>query len=261
MARILVLSPEKAQPGAVPVGCSSNGDARVYTDSSKFPLRLHKLSLAPGQEVTVGPMETESVGYVWHGAAMAGGHRITAGSSFIVETGEQLTVTHAAEGCDLLLFSASSPGENPAPGGHVHILPDAHVPRFSDQTETGVSGGMHADSDCPTCDVWLHENGFPGAELLTSEQAGVGVHSHSEDEIIFIISGQIRLGRKLFPEGTALAIPADTLYSFTPGPEGMRFINFRAGMPNEVHFANGATMDETGYWRGKLSRPEYLEPA
>jgi hypothetical protein len=120
---------------------------------------------------------------------------------------------------------------------------------------------MHADADCEGCAVWLHENHFPGSPGLPPEEQQRGVHSHSEDEIIFVIAGDIRLGTRLYGPGTALAIAADTLYSFTPGPKGLSFINFRAGRPGDIQFANGMRIDEPGYWRERLPRPEYLEPA
>jgi len=261
MARIHIVSPEKAATAALPPGCSGTASARSYVDPGKFPLRLDQISLSAEAQLTIGPAETECVGYVWHGAAKAGGHDVPEGSSFIIERGETLSVCGAGKGAELLLFAASAPSAQPAEGGHIHILPNSSVPRDNALSETGVSGGMHADSSCATCNVWLHENGFPGSEPVSPEEQGVGVHSHSEDEIIFIVSGQIRLGRKLFPTGTALAIPAETLYSFTPGPDGMRFVNFRAAMPSEIKFAGGATMSETEYWSEKLPRPEYLEPA
>ena len=260
MSRIHVVTPAKTHEEPLPRGYSGEGEAHTYVPAEKFPLRLHEIRLGAGEEITVGPMDTGSIGYVWHGAASAGGHDLASGSSFVVERGEHLRVTGKSERCDLLLFSASQNSGQAEAGGHVHILPNEIVPRDSGLTATGVSGGMHADSQCPTCSVWLHENGFPGAEPASPEEQAVGVHSHSEDEIIFIVSGEIRLGRKLFPEGTAIAIPADTLYSFTPGPDGMRFINFRAAQPSDIHFANGNVMNEVEYWRDKLPRPQYLEP-
>src|SRR5579864_6491175 len=124
-----------------------------------------------------------------------------------------------------------------------------------------VGGGMHADSGCTTCEVWLHENHFPaGRPQLTAEEEKRGVHSHSEHEVIFITDGQIRLGNKLYGPGTAVAIAADTLYSFTPGPEGLSFINFRAGTPGDIQFANGMAISETGYWRDRQMKPEYVTP-
>jgi hypothetical protein len=124
-----------------------------------------------------------------------------------------------------------------------------------------VGGGIHADSGCKTCEVWLHENHFPGDRpQLTPEEEKRGVHSHSEDEIIFVTDGQIRLGTRLYGPGTAVAIAADTLYSFAVGPEGLSFINFRAAMPSDIKFANGMSMSETGYWQERLPRPEYVAP-
>lgn len=259
-ARILVVPPEKTKAGDLPAGCSGPADVRTYVAADKFPLHCDEVRLGADESITVGPMEIESIGYVWHGDATAGGHQLARGSSFVVERGEQLVISAGSDRCDILLFAASEPLEHSRAGGHVHILPNENVPRDAALTPTGVSGGMHADSQCPTCSVWLHENGFPGAELATPEEQSVGVHSHSEDEIIFIVSGEIRLGRKLYPEGTAIAIAADTLYSFTAGPDGMRFINFRAGQPADIQFANGNSMNEVEYWREKLPRPEYLAP-
>jgi hypothetical protein len=120
---------------------------------------------------------------------------------------------------------------------------------------------MHFAADCPTCEIWLHENHFPGMAAPTPEEQSRGVHSHSEDEIIFVTAGRIRLGTRLHGPGTALAIAADTLYGFTAGPEGLSFINFRAGRPGDIRFASGMAISETGYWQERVTRPDYLEVA
>lgn len=259
MPRIHVVPPEKTSASALPAECTGSAAAELYIDPERFPLELHKLRLAARQTITIGPVGRGRIGYVWHGAVRAGGHDLPSGSSFIVESGQSLEVEAAGEGGQVLLFAASRDPLEPEAGGHVHILPTDIVPRNNALTDTGMRGGMHADAQCPTCKVWLHENSFPGVEPVTPEDLTVGVHSHSEDEIIFIVSGQIRLGRKLFPEGTAIAIPGGTLYSFTAGPDGMAFVNFRAGLPADIHFPGGQTMSEVDYWRSKLPHPEYLE--
>jgi hypothetical protein len=87
-----------------------------------------------------------------------------------------------------------------------------------------------------------------------------GVHSHSEDEIIFVTKGAMRLGTRLYGPGSAIAIPAETFYSFGVGPEGLSFVNFRAARPADIKFKTGGSWDEVAYWRDNVGRPQYLEP-
>lgn len=260
MAKVIVVTPDKAQAGALPPGFSGEGEVETYLEGDKFPLQLHLHRLAGGQALEIGPLAVECVVYVWHGDANAGGRPLPTGSSIIVEQGQRVTVTGGDQGAQLLAFASARPMKAQSPGGHVHLLPADRVPRTDNLGGHGVKGAMHADSDCPTCSVWLHENQFPPAEPLDEEQQKRGIHSHSEDEIIFVIDGEMRLGNKPAGPGTALAIAAETLYSFSPGPEGLSFINFRAAMPSEIKFTDGSSMSETKYWRDTLPRPEYLEP-
>ncbi len=181
------------------------------------------------------------------------------GSSLIVERGAQAWLQAGSEGAVLLAFAGTCAGRGE--GGHVHLLPQSRVPGCERMSVQSLAGGaIHADSDCPSCEVWLHENRFPGADAPDPESARLGVHSHREDEIIVVLGGAMRLGNRLVGPGTALAIAAGTLYGFTPGPDGLSFINFRARRPQDIRFADGRTMSETGIWREILPRPEYLEP-
>ncbi len=52
-------------------------------------------------------------------------------------------------------------------------------------------------------------------------------HAHDEDEIMFVLEGELHLGRQVFPVGSALFIPGKTLYAFRSGPTGLTFLNFR----------------------------------
>lgn len=262
MPKISVMTLDKAQPVAAAEGCSGPARVLAYYDDEKSPLHLHIHEIAPGEVLRIAESDTDRLAYVWRGSVEAGGVALAAGSSLIVEHGRSLEIMDGKEAAQILTFAAAHPPVEPRSGGHVHLLPADRVTRaVPDAGSSGVSGGMHFASDCPTCEIWLHENHFPGMEALPAEDQQRGVHSHSEDEIIFVTAGQIRLGAKLYGPGTALAIAADTLYSFTAGPEGLSFVNFRSGKPGDIQFANGMSISETGYWQERVQRPEYLELA
>ncbi|MCT2400403.1 hypothetical protein [Novosphingobium mangrovi (ex Huang et al. 2023)] len=259
MAKVLVVEPDKAPEVAMPGGLRGQGKVFAAVTADRFPLELHRIEMAPGERCEAGPHGSDTVLYVLAGGIGAGGCSLPAGSSMIVERGARAIFQAGFEGATVLVFAGTRAGRGE--GGHVHLLPRARVPaceRMSEQSDTG--GAIHADSDCPSCEVWLHENHFSGTAPPTPEEAARGVHSHSEDEIIVVLDGAMRLGGKLVGPGTALAIAADTLYSFTPGPEGLSFVNFRAHRPGDIRFVQGPAMSETSLWREILPRPEYLEP-
>ena len=61
---------------------------------------------------------------------------------------------------------------------------------------------------------------LPGAEAV--------IHKHDDDEIIYIVSGEMHFGDKILGPGSSLYIPGDSYYGFTAGPNGLRIVNFRA---------------------------------
>ena len=263
MPRVAVVTRDKAREVAEPAGFGGLAGALAYYDDARSPLHLHLHTVAPGEVLRIGRLATDCVAYVWQGAVEAGGWGMAQGSSLIVEHGQVFEVRGGAVPAEVLTFHAAQPPQAPRAGGHVHLLPAERVPRRADMGggKLPVGGAMHADSGCETCEVWLHENHFPAAPTpMTPEQEKLGIHAHSEDEIIFVIDGEIRLGNRLHGPGTAVAIAADTLYSFTAGPAGLSFINFRAGTPGDIRFASGMAISETGYWRERQMKPEYVAP-
>lgn len=256
MAKVSV----RTRDQALAQGPTGTAGCHAYFAGVRDPIHLRLYSLEPGEATKIEPRASDCAAYVWQGAVTAGGTELVTGSSAIVGRGTSLVLTGAGSDAALVLCFAGSAVQDGV--GTVRLLPAAHVPRMAAEPGTsGVSGGLHADSDWPGSAVWLHENHFPGGMELTPEQAARGIHSHSEDEIIFITAGAMRLGNRLAGPGTAIAIAADTLYSFAAGPEGLSFINFRAARPGDIRFAHGASMSETGYWRERVGRPDYLVPS
>lgn len=61
---------------------------------------------------------------------------------------------------------------------------------------------------------------LPGAEAV--------VHKHEDDEIIYVVSGQMHFGNQVLQAGSSIYIPGNTFYGFKAGPDGLRIVNFRA---------------------------------
>ncbi|MDE2405671.1 MAG: hypothetical protein KGM17_13470 [Sphingomonadales bacterium] len=260
MARVSVATVAQA-PTVAPAEAhahfrSGGGITRRVVGGDRVPLRLHLHELAAGDTLTLAPPHHAIVVNVWTGPVTAGPTILPAGSTALVERGGSLSLV-AQEPARVLVFTSASPG-NACSEGRVHLLPADRVPRCADLGgSSGVGGGMHADASMPTCPVWLHENTLPGLPPDTLD-SGAGVHCHSEDEIIFVIDGEIRLGNRISGPGTALFIAAGTMYAFLPGPAGLHFINFRAARPGDIRFARGQVVDEVAYWADRLPRPQYL---
>jgi hypothetical protein len=262
MGKICIATLEDARPVGPPPGFDGDAETAALLDQAKDPLHAHLHRLGRGAGLRIGPLDVDCMGYVWDGSVDAGGRPLAATSSFVVERGAVLDIRGSGTGATVVTFKAAQPPAQPRAGGHVHLLPAERVPRAELTGTRGAAGGLHADASCPTCHVWLHENSLAPVEEEPADAASEkGVHSHSEDEVIFVTDGHMRLGQRLYGRGSAIAIPAQTLYSFGVGPEGLKFVNFRARRPSEIRFKAGGTMDEVAFWRDRVGTPEYLAPA
>ncbi len=56
------------------------------------------------------------------------------------------------------------------------------------------------------------------------------VHSHSTDEVLYVISGEARVGGQACKPGTVAYIEKGTPYSIEAGPEGVTLLNVRPGV-------------------------------
>jgi quercetin dioxygenase-like cupin family protein len=79
--------------------------------------------------------------------------------------------------------------------------------------------------------VRLHQ-GVPGKLQLLEIQLRAGLevstHAHADDEIVYVVDGELHVGRRVCGPGSSMFIPGNTLYGFRAGPEGCRYLNFRA---------------------------------
>lgn len=254
MPKVSFASVETAPVIAPPEGAGGAVETRALfaRDSDRLQLYLHRLG--PGSTVQFSGHPADRLVYVWHGTLEAGGVRLAARSSAIVEYETALATTAGDQGASVLDFGLKERGVQERPGGHVHLLPSERVPRIESVQGKRVGMALHADAQCPTCKLWFHENDYFGGDEETA------LHSHSEDEIIFVRSGSIRLGNRLRGAGTALAIAANTKYGFFSGPDGLSFVNFRGTSPTYTSGDGSVVLDEAQLWRTHVGKPDYLQP-
>lgn len=76
----------------------------------------------------------------------------------------------------------------------------------------------------------FEEGGTSSPQLFESHVApntAVPLHSHEQDEIIYILDGEMILGNASLKKGGSLFVAANARYGFRAGPEGVKFLNFR----------------------------------
>lgn len=252
MAKVSLRTIDKAPRSEPPAGSGGEIETRALFDRAGDPIHAHTHSLAPGASLRIAGAPSDRVVYVWKGAVEAKGATLDAGSNIVAEHGAALTVTAGAKGATLVDFVTSTRPADAGTGGHVHLLPANRVPRIEKTADLEIGSALFADSRCPTCRVWLHET-----EMRNIDDP-VDVHSHSEDELIFVTGGSIRLGNAIHGSGTALFVAADTNYGFSTGPDGLTFINFRPSSPTYTSADGSLVINEADFFVANVGKPEYL---
>lgn len=253
MAKVVIRSFEQAQL----LSPSSDVDGvtgYAYFNSSAQPIEVLAYHFARSAVLRLRADSTPLTIYVQDGSVDALGTRLDAGACSIVPCGTSIEFRTDAKAAALLVFRGE-PSEGAAAGRPVvQLLAADQVPRSSCLGgNVGIGGAMFANAQPPVEHVWLHETSWAtgGAE--------VALHSHSENEVIFVIGGAIRLGNRLYGPGTALAIAAEVKYAFHTGPDGLTFLNFR-NRPPTYSTADGAVVkDEAKLWNDLLGHPKYVE--
>jgi quercetin dioxygenase-like cupin family protein len=206
--------------------------SRPVIAGPKRPLQLWEHVLQPGGSVEWRQSQVSHLVYVLDGAAYSSDEPLTKDGSLIVAGGASATLRAGDAPLTLLHFHPSPESVKPTrSGGCVHLVNRKDAPYYTyDSPETQrkfTDGVVFADSGCSSCGLWLHESRLPG-------DVTIGRHFHTEDEIIVVLDGCLKLGRQELRLGDAVAIDANTMYTFKTGADGLRFINFRPSEPYVV---------------------------
>lgn len=197
---------------------------------SSLPLWVRRAVLAPGEVLRCGGGEQAL--YVLDGSLAVDGRVCPAGGAVIVEGSARPEVA-APEGASVVHFGTRRPGGT---GVDVHVVGPGG-------TWAQVGGGRDtryfADSECEHCDVTLFWSGRDH-EYVSAP------HSHSADELIHVVTGEVHVGRRVLGPGSTIAVAAGRRYGFRS--PGFGFLNYRPHVA--THTRDGVTMEEGGRAHG-----------
>jgi len=160
-----------------------------------------------------------------------------------------------------LIVDAGASGQARAagPAQIVHLAPrDAAPPRGSAPALTVVGpGGRFVSGQRESVQArWFADGTQEGSRIaLMHVSQALGdkqgpAHSHSQDEVIYVLTGSITLGRRELPAGTSLCIAADSRYLLGAGPRGYTYLNYRADVSLQTLDPRDAPLRELPLERG-----------
>jgi hypothetical protein len=203
-------------------GATLQGPAqtRAVIKGADRPLLLWKHELKAGSKLRFDRPDVGHVLYVLSGSVSADGKLVEENGTVCVEHGATAEV-RATKDATLYHFHESAPRHVSRPGGHVHVAGGKGLVQARHDYAHHF-GTLWIDSDCPTCELWLHRSEF------TAPRKQAHSHYHTTDEIIVVLKGVMSVGNRSMTPGTALAIDTHTHYGFGTPEAGLTFINFRA---------------------------------
>ena len=214
---------------------------------SAFPLWLIDSVLVAGTRLRWPEVHGDEVVYVRSGALAVEGRTCPTGGAVVVES--DVVTEVVAQGTTRVVHTGPLDPTPPTTGLNGPADPDGHGvhvvgPRGTYATVTSERDThYYADSTCPTCRLTL---------LYTSRSVLYvsPTHSHSVDELIYVLRGELWFGRRRLDPGSTVAIAADRRYGFRSGPEGFAFLNFRADASQQTIERGSPPVTEGGRAHG-----------
>jgi len=214
-----------------------------------YSLWMSDAELADATSISWDTAHGDDAVYVFSGAVDVDGRRCPAGGAFVVEAGVAATAT-AVGPTRVMHFGSVDPGRvsggllgTPRADGHgVHVVGPGGV--FESGRLEGVRATWFADGTCESCRCQLFSVAAPASTNGEGKP-----HSHSEDEIIYLLEGSISMGSYTLTPFTALFVPADVRYALA-GTGGHRFLNFRRNVSEQIYARGSAPVLETAMARG-----------
>lgn len=206
------------------IEAAGSGTARVRSVApDDYSLWMVMIDAAEGSRLRLPEQHGDEAVYVRSGRVRVGDRMCPAGGTVVLESRCD-EVIEVVEPSELLHMGPTDP-EVPADGLNGPVTEPgaaAHVvgPRgWYELTGPGRESRYYADSTCPTCRLTLLFTSRTGEYVSPT-------HSHSVDELIHVLRGELHLGSHVLGPGDTLAIEANRRYGFR-SPHGFGFLNYR----------------------------------
>jgi hypothetical protein len=238
--KLTAIAREDVVPEPVhPLGHAVTGlrGARLLSPPA-HPLWLVELELGDGGRVEWPERHGDEAVYVLGGAVEVDGRTCPEGGAVVVESGVAAALS-APTGARLAHFGARAAARRA--GQTVHVFGPGG--QWVSGRLEGVKAVWFTDSTCPTCRAAFFVVDSPDRFRGPS-------HSHSQDEIIYLVGGGVRMGAHRYGAGTALSVPADVRYAFDGLEGGHRFLNFRADVSYQTNAGGGPLLETAGAREG-----------
>jgi quercetin dioxygenase-like cupin family protein len=247
MANHVVISDfTKLRDGYLAPNCTSRGGARsALFQPSDYSLWQLAGELDAATELEWRTDHGDEALYVVDGEVEIDGTGVSPGGAVLVEAGApaNLRALKASRVAHFGPVDHEPPSAGPfgAPGGegrHVHVFPTVDAaPSLSDPSQSGTYFG---DGSCSTCRIaFFVVDGRRSTEGYTSAS-----HTHSEDEIIHVLDGEMHVGPITVRPGMSIAVRANRRYGFRT-PAGFRFVNYRRDAATMVRAPDSPPILET----------------
>lgn len=231
MARISIVSGGAAVlDDRPPPGYAASGAVTSKAVSpAGFSLWLRTVDLADGAMLTLPARHGDEALFVLDGALEVAGSDEDVPAHGVVIAEADVPLSVRAQGPTHLVCLGPVDPEPPSggrlgppatEGRSLHVVgPRGRWYFGTDESDAAEGGRYYADASCPTCRLSLHLMHHNGGHVQEA-------HSHSEDELMHVLTGALQVGRRLVGAGDTLAVAGGTRYRFT-SPDGFVAINYR----------------------------------
>jgi quercetin dioxygenase-like cupin family protein len=99
------------------------------------------------------------------------------------------------------------------------------------ESGTIADGGGTSTESIATQDIRVlfegNDDEMQVVEVRCTAEKPTVPHAHRGDEVVYILEGELIVGKRTMGPGSAIFVPANTMYAFKVGPNGVRYLNMR----------------------------------